>query len=50
MTSKPKYIRLDPDLAEWVEKEAEKENRSFRNYVETVLMEHRREKVENNKV
>lgn len=33
-------IKLEPDLLEALKRLAEKENRSFNNYVETVLLDH----------
>lgn len=46
MTTVVKYIRLDAELAEWLRQEAARENRTFRNYVETVLQQHRNEQTE----
>lgn len=37
---KPQTFKLDPDLIERLKKLAEKDNRPFNNYVETLLFEH----------
>jgi len=36
----PQTFKLEPELIESLKKLAEKDNRSFNNYVETVLLDH----------
>jgi hypothetical protein len=36
-------IRINPDLIAWVDNEAEKENRSRNKFIETLILERKRE-------
>ena len=41
-----KSISLDADLIEWVDAECETENRTFSNFIETLLMRERGQRIE----
>lgn len=38
-----KAVSMDADLAEWLNQQARRQNRSFSNYMETLLKRHRDE-------
>ena len=46
MKNKTFSIRLAPELLEWLEEQAKKDNRSLNNYIETVLIRHKEDKGE----